>query len=238
MSLPLNKVILGDCVEVMVEWPDNSIDCIIVDPPYASSLGKRFRPMRSKRLKWFSHDRMSTTGYVWFLRLMLNVLRPKLKPGASGYMFIDWKQYPTISGVIESTGYKLNDLLVWDKLHFGTGYPYRSQHELISFFSKDKPIKMNRHDVPNILKIKPVPSSKRVHPVQKPVKLLEKIIEVSTDKGDVVLDPMCGSGSTLVASKRLFRNFIGIDVNPEYVEVALSRVEPIRSLAPFLEAES
>ncbi len=230
MSLPLNQIIHGDCIEVIQGFPDFSIDCMIVDPPYSSGArqdaGKTTRGsmMRGNKFEWFSHDNMSTLGFQWFIRHLLIRLKPKLKPNAAAYMFIDWRQYPTLSQIIESTGFRINNLIVWDKTYFGMGSHYRNQHELISFFSNGAPIKPKRHDIPNIIKIKNIPITKRRHPTQKPYELIKVFIEVSTEKGDVILDPMCGSGASCVAAKLLGRNYVGIDINPEYVEISKTQV--------------
>jgi len=231
MSLPINQIVQGDCIEVIQTFPDFSIDCLVVDPPYSSGARRdvekstRGKMLRGEKHKWFSHDNMSTLGFSWFIRHLLIILKPKLKPNAHCYMFIDWRQYPTLAGLIESTGYRLNDLIIWDKTHYGLGYHYRNQHELISFFSNGKPREAECHNIGNIIQIKNLSSKERVHPTQKPFELIKKLIELSTKKGDLILDPMCGSGTTCIAANQLNRKYIGIDINPEYVELAKKQIE-------------
>lgn len=77
----------------------------------------------------------------------------------------------------------------------------------------------------NLIKIKATQNDKGLHPTQKPIKLLELLIELTTLEGQVVLDPFCGSGSTLLAAKELKRKFIGIEINKAYYEIAKRRVE-------------
>ena len=80
-------------------------------------------------------------------------------------------------------------------------------------------------DVWNIPFLNPKAKERTGYPTQKPIELLERIIEISTDEGDVVLDPFCGSGTTLVASKLLHRDFIGIDINPAAIELCKKRLD-------------
>lgn len=228
--MEVNKIICGDCLEVIQTFPNLSIDCMIVDPPYSSGArtdsGKtaRGKMLRGDNHEWFSHDNMSTTGFSWFIRHFLVLLKPKMKPNAVGYVFSDWRQYPTIAPIIESAGFRLNNLIVWDKTHFGMGGFYRNQHELIAFFSNGASPKPQRRDIANIIKAKNIHVKDRVHPTQKPFELLKPLIEISTQMGDLVLDPMCGSGATCVAAKQLGRNYIGIDISPKYVEVSKAQI--------------
>ena len=80
-------------------------------------------------------------------------------------------------------------------------------------------------DVWNIPFLNPKAKERTGYPTQKPIELLERIIEISTNKGDVVLDPFCGSGTTLVASKLLHRDFIGIDINQDAIELCKKRLD-------------
>ena len=74
------------------------------------------------------------------------------------------------------------------------------------------------------------------YPTQKPIALLERIIEIGSDKGDLVLDPFCGSGTTLVSAKLLEREFIGIDINPEAIALAKQRLEnPFKTTSKLLQ---
>ena len=245
MKLPINEIIQGDCLEVIETFPNLSIDCLIVDPPYSSgarqdsSKTSRGKMLRGDKHDWFSHDNMSTTGFSWFMRHFLVILKPKMKPNAVGYMFSDWRQYPTISQIIESTGFRLNNLVVWDKMHFGMGGFYRNQHEFISFFSNGASPKPQFRNLANIIKAKNIHVNERVHPTQKPFELLKPLIEISTKKGDVILDPMCGSGATCVVAKQLRRNYVGIDISPEYVEIAKKQIlkygTPLTQFSEFNE---
>jgi site-specific DNA-methyltransferase (adenine-specific) len=219
----------GDCLEVLSTLEDQSIDCMIVDPPYSSGAVQdtqrtlRGGMLRSDKFAWFTHDNMSTNGFTWLLRHLLILLRHKLKPNAHGYIFSDWRQYLTVANVLESTGYILNNVVIWNKRHFGMGTHFRHQHEFITFFSNGKAKKTEVHGIPNILSISNVPIEKRVHPTQKPITLITTLLKLSTTNGDVVLDPMCGSGSVMEAAQHMNCSCVGIEIDPYYCDVVKKR---------------
>jgi len=226
----INEILIGDCIEITNILLDKSIDCLITDPPYSSGARRdaeksvRGSMLRSDKHEWFSHDNMSTLGFTWFIRHLLIALKPKLKENAPCFMFIDWRQYPTLAQIIESTGYRLNDLIVWDKKQYGLGSFFRNQYELITFFSNGAPKKPTRKDIGNIIKIKNIPSQDKLHPTEKPLELLRVLIKISTVEEEIIYDPMCGSGTTCIAAQQLNRKYIGVDINPLYVNIAKKRI--------------
>lgn len=104
----------------------------------------------------------------------------------------------------------------------------------IMFLNQKKGVPLS--DVWEIPFLNPKAKERTGYPTQKPLELLERIIEISTNEGDVVLDPFCGSGTTLVAAKRLFRNYIGFDINSSAIKIANERLEnPIKSSSTLLK---
>jgi len=215
----------------MKTLPDNSVDAVVTDPPYSSGarqtnqLRARKGMLRSEKWKeeWFGTDNLSSYGFMFFMRGLLLSTFEKCKPGAHLYIFIDWRNYPLLSGVLESAGWRINNMIVWDKEIFGMGANYRNQHELIVFCSKGAPKKSYRHDVPNVI------GSKRIrqvtHPTEKPIDLINTFLSVSTQEGDTVLDPFMGSGTTGAACVQAKRHFIGIEIDPTYFDIATRRIE-------------
>jgi site-specific DNA-methyltransferase (adenine-specific) len=115
--------------------------------------------------------------------------------------------------------------LVWDKGHVGLGRIWRNQHELLiagrnkgHFFKQDGTLRAD------IFEFKATPSKKRKHPVEKPVEMLEWLINSVTNEGDTVLDMFMGGGSTGAACKNLGRNFIGIELDEKYFNIAKERI--------------
>ena len=113
-------------------------------------------------------------------------------------------------------------MVVWDKKNFGMGSNYRNQHELILYAEKGK-TKFPSHSTGNVIEFARVVNEN--HPTEKPVGLIEKIIEASTTESDVVFDPFMGSGTTGVACMNLGRKFIGIEIEPKYFEIACERID-------------
>ena len=229
----------GDCRDVLGQpalLP--KLELVITDPPYSS--GARTdseRQVRGAMLRsmedadWFSHDAMTTWGYNWFMRPILSEMRPRLAPGGHMYMFTDWRMTPTIYGMLEACGYRVNQCLVWDKKHFGMGTYWRNQHENIVFASNGMPAEMLDRGMGSVLSCSTVSPMARVHPTEKPVELLVKLIEATP--GQTVFDPFMGSGSTGVAAVKAGRNFVGCDISPHHFETARRRISDALAAPTF-----
>ena len=133
--------------------------------------------------------------------------------GSNSYPLFFVKAYPIFKNL---------RCLVWDKQTAFTGYTWRHQHELILLGEMVNAPVVKTGDG-DILKCRAVKVLDRVHPAEKPVELLERLI--GKQNGRFVFDPFFGSGSTGVACKNLGRDFIGIELNPEYCEIAKKRLE-------------
>ena len=220
---------LGDCLGVLEEI--QSVHAVITDPPYSSGARTtaqlRGRGGMSRKEEWKSNplpnDRLSVTGFTWLMRQVGLEANRLLIEGGSFLSFIDWRQYPTLYGCIESCNLQITNLVVWDKEVFGMGNGFRNQHELILHASKGTARVFDR-SVPNVIGSKRIPSSE-LHPTEKPVPLLEDLIRVSTDESEVVLDPFMGSGTTGVACVRNGRAFIGVEFEEAYFDTACRRIE-------------
>ena len=218
----------GDCRDVL-PFIEKSIDLVVTDPPYASGARRDAdRQVRGSMLRetddedWFSHDAMTTWGYSWFLRSVLTEMRGRLNVGAHLYVFSDWRQTPNVYGMLEATGYRVNQCLTWDKEHFGMGAYWRNQHENVVFASHGMPKAMLDRGMGSVLRCRAVTSEAREHPTEKPISLLSRIIRAVP--GDLVLDPFTGSGTTLNAAKQENRHAIGIEIEPKYCEIAVKRL--------------
>lgn len=215
----INKIICGDCLEVMKEIPDNSIDLVVTDPPYGS--GGRDGSVHLCDDNIFG-NRISSDTLVWIVREYSKLLFQKTKNNSHCYIFSDWRKFIDIKISFESNGWELRSLLIWNKGN-GMGEYWRSCHEFILFFTKRKPRKLNFGNCFNVLNYNPVRSNK-ISPTQKPEKLFEFLIKASSNPNDIVLDPFLGSGTTALVCKQLGRRFIGIEISPEYCKIARNRV--------------
>ncbi len=214
----INKIICGDCIEVIKEMPDESVDLIIIDPPYSSgtrqvanrtagSIPKRGEKWATAGIAWDSS--FSSFGLSAFLNTFFRLAKRKLRQHSHIYTFIDWRHYPLLSLSQEGAGLFINNLIVWDKGSFTLGGNYRSQYELITFASKNNPKRLNTTTTGNVLKFKRVFNGQ--HPTEKPLDLTASLIKFSSQENDLVLDAFVGSGTTAIACKNLKRNFIGIE---------------------------
>jgi site-specific DNA-methyltransferase (adenine-specific) len=218
---------LGDAASVVPRLSDISL--VITDPPYSSGArtdsekqvrGAMLRSMEDA--DWFSHDSMTTWGFSWFMRSIFSELRQRMTVGAHAYVFIDWRQTPNVYGMLEATGFRVNQCLVWAKPHFGMGAYWRNQHENIVFASNGMPTEMLDHGMGSVLSHPSVSPSTRIHPTEKPNGLLMAI--TSAVPGALVFDPFMGSGSTGVAAIRCGRSFVGCEINPGHFDVACKRI--------------
>ncbi len=220
---------LGDALELTDELDDGCLRAVITDPPFSS--GGRRENARSIRKSltrsfddddWIAGDAMSTTGFVWTMRELAKMARPKLLPGGHLLMFIDWRMHGNLSGALESADYRQHPTLVWNKMQFGMGTLFRNQHEFIVHFSKGNPLEPARRDVGNVLSVKPIRGGE--HPTEKPVPLMESLVSVVCPPGTTVLDPFTGSGSTLVGAKRRGVKAVGYELDERWLEVAARRL--------------
>lgn len=219
----------GDCLNVLPEL--SGIDAVIMDPPYSSgartSAAVVGRGGMSRGQRWaakpLDNDRMTVTGFTWMLRQVASDCYTLLPEGGSLLSFIDWRQYPTLYGVVESVNFRVQAMVVWDKEDMALGNGFRNQHELIIHAAKGVP-SIDDRGTPNVLRIKRV-SSSDLHPTEKPVALLDLLIGVVTARGAHVLDPFMGSGTTGVACVRSGRKFTGIETDARYFDTSCRRIE-------------
>lgn len=214
--MELNKIHQGDAEELVPKIPNESIDLIVVDPPYGDGIGY------GRLDKKIANNKDESINYR-----ILPILYDKLRTGGVCYIFTNWKFSPLISQFCaKETGFMVRMQLVIVKNNFGMGYGFRNQYELCLVLEKGK-AKYNRNDVSNVLKMENILHDKNTHPHEKGVGLLKLLIEHSSKEGDTVLDCFAGSGSTLVACKQLKRNFIGIELEENWVQLAEQRIKNI-----------
>jgi len=206
--LELNKIYCGDCLELMKQIPDKSIDLVLTDPPYGTKTNQR-------------EEGLMIGEFSNVLPLVLPEIHRVLKNSGAFYCFTSWKQMP--EWLLRFQQYfKLQNLLIWDKQrHSGVWSPSSWQFtwEGIYFGIKGKhKIRKYQRDI-----LKSELKGKRIA-MQKPVDIIGQMIEASSDEGDTILDPFLGSGTTAVACKQLKRNFIGIEISQKYCDIANQRL--------------
>ena len=214
----MNKVIQGDCLEVMKGIPDKSVDCIITDPPYGMNYQSSWRTATEK-FKKIEND----NNIDWFPEFIKECYRV-LKDNSHIYIFCNDYNISKFRDLQESVGFKNKRTLVWVKNNHTSGDllgDYANKTEFINYAQKGRRLLNGGRDT-NVLNFSRV--SKLEHPTQKPVDLNEYLIRKSTNENDTILDPFAGSGTTGVACKNLNRNFILIEEEQEYIDIINKRL--------------
>ncbi len=226
---------LGDCLEVLSELPDNSADAIVTDPPYCSGAateahkgaathqGLRTETIKNQRFTWFAADNMTTSGLVWLMRSLSVASARIVVDSGSLLAFCDWRMSINLAPAMESAGWRLRNLCIWNKGSFGLGTGFRPQHEMIIHLTKRAPV-FHHQGYGNVLDCRRTARAEQEHPTEKPTALMKALIEVAAPRGGVVVDPFMGSGSTGVAAVSIGRKFIGVEVDPANFAIACKRI--------------
>lgn len=231
-----HTIACGDCTDkefVKKIIGDTKIRAILCDPPYGVAYveGKiGIGELGVKSEKKIKNDHLqSDEEYTAFTKKWMEAVRPHLDTYNAYYIFNSDLMYPALRTGIKDAGFYYSQMLVWLKNTVVLGRKdYLPMFELIAYgwFGKHK---MERSKSKSVI-LHPKPSSSKLHPTQKPVGLLRKILPNSTKINDYVYDPFLGSGSTAIACEHLGRRCIGIEIDPEYVATSIARIEKLTGL--------
>jgi len=217
----------GDCLEIIKEFPKESADLILTDPPY----GVNSNETNGIDYKDEFYDVCKVSKELFRV----------LKNNTRAYVFTAQKTFINVVKGFEKNGFELHQTLIWFKPNLAGGtkkkvYDFTSVYEQILNFHKGKPVRIKRVDGFNnfdVLRYTQPQSNfktdKRYHIHQKPLKLIGHLVVVSTNEYDLILDPFAGVGTTLVACEKLNRRWIGIEINEKYCEIAKKRFNLIFS---------
>ena len=234
----------GDCLEYLDKVPDNSVDCIITDPPYNISKENDNRDrskldspiMRRKKAINYDFgdwDNMERQEFLDFTRKWFEKCSSKLKEGGGMVCFFNKEDISYFNWICKEYGMRTRTIFTWHKTNPVPAFRkvnYLSSCEFAWVGSKgEKAWTFNfgyQKDMHNFMET-PNKSSYGItdHPTEKPVDLIENFVRIHTNEGDTVLDCFMGSGTTGVACKNLDRNFIGIEKDPHYFDIAKQRCE-------------
>ena len=249
MNLKKNQIILGNCLEVLKSIPDNSIDLIFADPPYNLQLKETlYRPDQSAveavTEEWDKFTDYNT--YDKFSIKWLTECKRVLKEGGALWVIGSYHNILRLGNSIQNLGFWILNDIIWHKTNpmpNFRGTRFTNAHETLLWCTTSRKTKytFNYQNLKELNDGKqmrsdwfiPICSGKerirknnnqRAHPTQKPESLLYRIILASSNKGDLILDPFIGSGTTAVVAKRLQRKFIGIDNNIDYINITKNRL--------------
>lgn len=146
-----------------------------------------------------------------------------LKPTSHIYIYISPRNLKDLQQQAEKVGFKFQQLIVWKKNNATPNKYYLNSYELILMLRKGSAKNINNMGTKNVLEVQNITRNKK-HPTEKPIELMEILINNSSNEGDIVLDPFCGVGSTCIACKKNNRKYIGIEIDEEYYKIAEERL--------------
>ncbi len=230
----IDEIYCGDALELMGEIPDESIDLIVTDPPFAIDFkAKRNNYNRTQSRVIEGYNEIPTEKYYEFTVRWMRESYRILKETGSMYVFSGWTNLKDILNALEEVKFITINHLIW-KYQFGvfTKRRYVTSHYHILFVVKnEKKYKFNKieHYPEDVWIInREYWTGKVKTPTKLPLELVKKIILFSSDKGDIVFDPFLGSGTTAVAAKMLGRHYLGFEIVPAYIELAQRRLSNVQ----------
>jgi site-specific DNA-methyltransferase (adenine-specific) len=215
MTLEKNRIYNMDCLEGMKEIKTGSVKLIVADPPY-------FMGMTHNGQKGGFVDLAICKPF--FIDLFKEFKRV-LNPDGEVYFFCDWRGYAFYYPLFDAY-LGARNMIVWDKIS-GAGNQWAFCHELMIWTCSRPNLHKNGT---NIWRSKAftsgaqVTNGTKVHPTQKPLELIEKMIRESSGQGDLVVDPFSGSGTTGIAARKLGRDFLGFELDIENFDIIKKRV--------------
>ena len=221
-----HRVLCGDCTrpeDRALLLDGNKPEILLTDPPYCSggskesqkSTGSIGTERKNGKAPKIANDILSTRGYQNLIRGALTDI-----PCLYAYIFTDWRMWVYLFDLVEAAGFGVKSEIVWDKGTPGMGVGWRSQHELILFGAKAATHFDGHKGYGNVLSISR--SGNELHPTQKPVELLEKLVD-NTDFATGVYDPFGGSGTTLAACETYGQPSYIMELTPAFTDVIVKR---------------
>ncbi len=248
-----NTILKGNTIDVMADLPADSCDLIFADPPYNLQLEGELRRPNDTRVDgveddWDKFD--SFAAYDAFTREWLSAARRVLKPDGAIWVIGSYHNIFRVGAVLQDLGYWILNDIIWRKsnpMPNFRGKRFTNAHETLIWASKSQDAKkytFNYHAMKMLneeLQMRsdwtlPICSGEerlkkrdgsKAHPTQKPEALLHRVILSSSNPGDLILDPFFGSGTTGAVAKKLGRDFVGIEKDPNYIKLATRRLERI-----------
>ena len=215
-------IIHGDARQVLRLIPSESIDLIVTDPPYPTISGGSGGEGRPVGVLAKNDGRMFAHNDLRFDEYLPDLFRVLRDPGHM-YLMVNFLNLEAAMASIRAAGFDIHNLLIWMKNNATPNRWYMKNAEYVIFARKGAAVSINAcgsktvHQFDNIL-------GSKTHPTEKPVDLLRHYIDNSSQPGQVVLDPFCGTGSTLIAARRSDRKFIGIEIDRAFVSIAQMRM--------------
>ena len=252
-ELPLDQVLLGDCIPMMGMLPPASVHCVFADPPYNLQLRGELRRPDDSLVDGVDDDWDRFTdfaAYDAFTREWLGECRRLLRKDGTIWVIGAYHNIFRIGSILQDLGFWILNDVIWRKsnpMPNFRGRRFTNAHETLIWAARgrDSRYRFNYQAMKSLnddvqmrsdwtMPLCTGPERLRnqhglkLHPTQKPEGLLHRLLLASTSPGDIVLDPFLGTGTTAAVAKRLHRHFIGIERHPAYAEAAIGRVRRVR----------
>lgn len=251
-KLETNRVLVGDCVEIMNTLPAGSVDMVFADPPYNLQLGGDLHRPNNSRVDgveddWDKFDNFA--AYDRFSTDWLKAARRLLKDDGTLWVIGSYHNIFRVGAQLQDLGFWILNDVIWRKTNpmpNFRGRRFTNAHETLIWCAKnaDKPRYKFNYEAMKALNgdlqmrsdwLLPICSGserlqrdgRKAHPTQKPESLLHRVILSSTSVGDVIVDPFFGTGTTGAVARKLGRDYIGIERDETYAEIARARIAVI-----------
>jgi len=208
-SYPDDTILHGDCIDLMQKLPARSVDFILTDPPYIM----RYRDRGGRPIANDDNDNWLRPAFEGMYRV--------LKSGGLCVSFYGWNCADKFIAAWRTAGFRIVGHIVFRKAYAASERYLRYQHENAYLLAKGH-ASLPRNPIGDVIDFKF--TGNKLHPTQKPIAALTPLIECFTKPGDLVFDPFCGSGSTLVAASELNRRYLGIELSDTYCATARLRL--------------
>ena len=208
----INSITRGDCIEVMATMPEASVDFILTDPPYLVN----YRSRDGQRVKNDDNARWLHPAFAQMHRV--------LKDNSFAVSFYSWSRVDLFMRAWTEAGFTVAGHIVFAKEYSSATRYLQYRHEQAYLLTKGRPLPPG-FPIPDIIPWTHYTGNK-LHPTQKPEAILKPLIHSFTGPGQAVLDPFCGSGSTLAAARQIGRSFIGIELDRRHFRTAARRIFP------------
>ncbi|MBX7459731.1 site-specific DNA-methyltransferase [Qipengyuania huizhouensis] len=225
-----------------------AIDCAFLDPPYNVKINGHANSKGRHREFAMASGEMSEGEFRDFLTDTLGACAEVSREGAIHFVCMDWRHMDDVTASVGSVYDTLLNICVWNKSNAGMGSLYRSKHEMVFVYRVgDSPhtncVELGKHgrnrtNVWDYASVNSMRGSRRedlaLHPTVKPVAMVADAVCDVTKQGELVLDIFLGSGTSLIAAERVGRKFRGVDIDPAYIDLALTRWSEITGKEPVL----
>lgn len=223
-----NNLLQGDCLELMKSFPDKSVDLVLTDPPYRMKHSTGGCTNIGLKNRWQGNIKAGNTVMGFNLDIKFREWLPEvyrlLKDSGHCYIFCNDKNVQELLNEASAAGFRESNILVWVKNNACPNRYYMKNCEFVILFYKGKAKPINNMGDKAAIYCNNIVGKDKLHPTEKPVELLMRFIANSSQEGETVLDPFMGSGTTGVACVNTNRNFIGMELDQRYFEIAQKRI--------------